>query len=64
MKHHRYPEEVRLDTINRAVAALKRRLLYEYPRINTWEEGQNAIDPDSGRAVEKASAPAGRGQNR
>ena len=63
MTYHQYPEEVRAKAINRAVAALKRRLLYGYPRINTWEEGQNAIDPDSGRAVEEAPEDARRGQN-
>ena len=59
--HHRYPEEVRLDTINRAVAALKRRLIDGHPRIGTGDEGQGPDGPASGGAVEETPATTGRG---
>ena len=61
--HHQYPEEIRAKAITRAVAALKRRLIYGHSGINSWEKGQNVIDPASARSVEEAPEDAGGGQD-
>jgi len=59
--HHQYPEEVRAKAITRAVAALKRRLLYGHSGINSWKKGQNTLGSDTAGPVEKTSTPTGRG---
>ena len=60
--HHRYPEEVRLDAINRAVSALKRRL-YEHRGNCIRQEGKNPLGPDPARAVEKVTEATRRGED-
>ena len=58
--HHRYPEEVRVDAINRAVSALKRRL-YEHRGNSVGQEDKNPLNQNSVRPVEKAPSATGRG---